>query len=97
MCWSRRAACTHPSRLTTRTLQVPVGRSATDVLAEAGVNVLVKCSDGLCGTCATRYDAAASGEVEHRDYVLSAGERAQRVVLCCSRARQAGAEIVVDL
>jgi ferredoxin-NADP reductase len=80
-----------------RTLQVPIGRSATEVLAEAGVNVLVKCSDGLCGTCATRYDAATSGEVEHRDYVLSAAERAQRVVLCCSRARQADAEIVVDL
>ena len=65
-----------------RTLQVPIGRSATEVLAEAGVNVLVKCSDGLCGTCATRYDAATSGEVEHRDYVLSAAER--RSAWCCA-------------
>jgi hypothetical protein len=57
----------------------------------------VKCSDGLCGVCATRYDAAASAEVDHRDVVLSRQERTQRVILCCSRARQAGGEVVLDL
>ena len=80
-----------------RLLAVPAGRSATEVLAEAGVAIDVKCSDGLCGVCATRYDAAASGEVEHRDVVLSQQERRQRVILCCSRARQADGEIVLDL
>jgi hypothetical protein len=67
------------------------------VLAEAGMAIAVKCSDGLCGVCATRYDAAASDEVEHRDFVLSRLEREQRVILCCSRARYPGGEIVLDL
>jgi len=38
-----------------------------------------------------------AGEIEHRDYVLSAKERAHKVILCCSRAKQPGGEIVVDL
>lgn len=80
-----------------RRLDVPADRSATEVLAQAGIAIDVKCSDGLCGVCATRYDAAASGEVEHRDFVLSQQERARRVILCCSRARQPGGEIVLDL
>jgi reductive dehalogenase len=80
-----------------RVLQVPADRSATDVLAQAGLAVDVKCSDGLCGVCATRYDAAASGAVDHRDVVLGARERAERVILCCSRTMEAGGTLVVDL
>ncbi len=80
-----------------RTLQVPASASATDVLAEAGIAVITKCSDGLCGTCATPYDAAASDAVEHRDFVLSKAERTQRVILCCSRAEQSGGRVVLDL
>ena len=81
-----------------RTLAVPADRSATEVLAEAGLAVAVKCSDGLCGVCATGYDAAASGAVEHRDFVLSeAASGEQQVMLCCSRMQQAGAELVLDL
>jgi ferredoxin-NADP reductase len=78
-----------------RRLPVPVGRSATEVLAAAGVAVDVKCSDGLCGVCATAYDAAASGVVEHRDVVLGAAERAHKVLLCCVRMQQDGALLVL--
>jgi hypothetical protein len=53
-----------------------------------------KCSDGICGVCATPY---LSGEIEHRDYVLSAKARAAKMIVCCSRARQPGGEIVLDL
>jgi ferredoxin-NADP reductase/ferredoxin len=77
------------------TLQVPAHRSATDVLNEAGIAVDLKCSDGLCGVCAAPYDATASGPIEHRDFVLSAQERAAKVILCCSRAREPGGEIVL--
>lgn len=89
----------HPFRLRLgeRVLAVPAHRSATDVLAEAGIVIPVKCSDGLCGVCATPYDAAASGEVEHRDHVLGPAERGQRVVLCCSRMARADAELVLRL
>ncbi|MDP1533719.1 MAG: PDR/VanB family oxidoreductase, partial [Rubrivivax sp.] len=80
-----------------RSLAVPADRSATDVLAAAGIAVDTKCSDGLCGVCATAYDADASAPVEHRDFVLSQHQRRQRIVLCCSRAQVAGGEIVLDL
>ncbi|MFN0184252.1 MAG: flavin reductase family protein, partial [Aquabacterium sp.] len=80
-----------------RELPVPADRSATDVLADAGVAVPVKCSDGLCGVCATPYDAAASGEVDHRDWVLSQVERQRRVVLCCSRVNEPDGVLALDL
>ncbi len=80
-----------------RTLQVPADRSATEVLAEAGIAIATKCSDGLCGVCATAYDAAASDAVEHRDVVLSQAEREKRVILCCSRAKEPAGRLVVDL
>jgi ferredoxin-NADP reductase len=80
-----------------RTLQVPADRSATEVLAEAGIAIATKCSDGLCGVCATAYDATSSDEIEHRDFVLSRAERATRVILCCSRAKATGGRLVVDL
>jgi ferredoxin-NADP reductase len=78
-----------------RRLAVPADRSATDVLQEAGLPVLTKCSDGICGVCAT----AHSGEtaIEHRDYVLSAAQRKDRVILCCSRPAAPGAVLRVEL
>ena len=80
-----------------RTVPVAADQSATEALAAAGVHIDTKCSDGLCGVCAVDYDAAASGEVEHRDFVLGARERQEKIVLCCSRAAQAGERIVVAL
>ena len=80
-----------------RVLTIPPERSATDVLAQSGIKVDTKCSDGLCGVCATPYDASASDQIEHRDFVLGRKERAHKLILCCSRARHAGGEIVVDL
>ncbi|MFO1325771.1 MAG: 4Fe-4S dicluster domain-containing protein [Rubrivivax sp.] len=79
-----------------RTLPVPADRSAADALTEAGLAVPVKCSDGLCGVCACGYDAAASGLVEHRDWVLGDAERTRTVLLCCVRMRDPGAELVID-
>ena len=76
-----------------RDVPVPADRTAADVLNEAGVAVDVKCSDGLCGVCAC---GLVEGEVDHRDYVLSARERETRIVLCRSRAA-AGAVVTVDL
>lgn len=92
------ARINHPFQLVLkrsgRTLEVPASRTATDVLAECGVPVIVKCSDGICGTCATAYLA---GEIDHRDFVLSNRERQTRVILCCSRAKEAGGSIELDL
>lgn len=80
-----------------RTIDVPAGRAATEALAEAGVPVDTKCSDGLCGVCALAYDAAASGPIDHRDHVLGEAARRERVVLCCSRAAEAGGVIALRL
>jgi ferredoxin-NADP reductase len=80
-----------------RILTVPSDRKATEVLAEAGISIDVKCSDGLCGVCASTYDGSASDEIEHRDFVLSLADRQQRVILCCSRAKNEGGTIVLDL
>ena len=77
-----------------RILEVPADRSATDVLAEAGVPVDVKCSDGLCGVCKCR---VLSGAVEHRDFVLSAAQREHEIILCQSRAQGKDGVIEIDL
>ncbi|MEP2922231.1 MAG: reductive dehalogenase [Sulfitobacter sp.] len=79
---------------TGRDLIVAADRSATDVLAENGVHLDVKCSDGLCGVCKC---GLIAGEVEHRDFVLSKAQRADTVILCQSRAAQQGGVIEVDL
>jgi reductive dehalogenase len=78
-----------------RRVGVGAGQSATDALAATGIVIATQCADGLCGVCARGYDRAASAPVEHRDHVLSAREREQRIVLCCSRAAEAGGEIAL--
>ena len=61
---------------------------------DAGVTVDVKCSDGLCGVCQC---GLISGEVEHRDFVLSEKQREKMIILCQSRAAENGGVIEVDL
>ena len=77
-----------------REFLVPADKSATDVLSEHGVHVDVKCSDGICGVCKCRL---VSGDVEHRDFVLSKAQRADAIILCQSRASEPGGIIKVDL
>jgi vanillate O-demethylase ferredoxin subunit len=68
-----------------RTLQVPADRSILQVLEANGFNVPFSCREGLCRTCET---TVCEGEVEHRDYVLSADERKEgkSLMICVSRA-----------
>lgn len=77
-----------------REIVIPADKSATDVLAEHGVHVDVKCADGICGVCKC---GLVSGDVEHRDFVLSKAQRQEVVILCQSRAAQKDGVIVVDL
>ncbi|MCB1361810.1 MAG: oxidoreductase, partial [Rhodobacteraceae bacterium] len=89
----------HPFTLhlarTGRDIAVAADQSATEALAAAGIDVPVKCSDGICGVCAVAHQSPDG--IEHRDYVLSARERAAKVVLCCSRAATDGGTITLDL
>ena len=73
---------------------VPEDKSATDVLSAAGYPVDVKCSDGLCGVCKCRL---ISGDVDHRDFVLSSAQRQTEIILCQSRASAPDGVIEVDL
>ncbi|MFI9385908.1 PDR/VanB family oxidoreductase [Kutzneria sp. NPDC052558] len=73
---------------------VPADRSALDALRAAGLPVLSSCEEGTCGTCET---GVLSGEVDHRDSLLTPAEQAAHEVMfpCVSRARSA--RLVVDL
>ncbi|MEM6637400.1 MAG: reductive dehalogenase [Pseudomonadota bacterium] len=88
----------HPFTLRlTRTgteIVVPSDKTAADVLIAEGVDVDVKCSDGLCGVCKC---GVISGEVEHRDFVLSKSQQASNMILCRSRAKVSEGVVEVDL
>jgi phthalate 4,5-dioxygenase reductase subunit len=73
-----------------RRVEVPSHLSLLAALRRDGIPVASSCEAGVCGTCRL---AVLDGEVEHRDSVLTEGERLSNVVACVSRARSA--EIVV--
>ena len=77
-----------------RMLAVPKDKTAADVLNEDGIRVDVKCSDGICGVCKC---GVKSGDVEHRDFVLSKAQRADTIILCQSRAAQKDGVLEIDL
>ncbi|OED37789.1 NAD-binding oxidoreductase [Chromatiales bacterium (ex Bugula neritina AB1)] len=73
---------------------IPADKSATDVLAENGIHIDVKCSDGICGVCKC---GLLDGDVEHRDYVLSKAQRGESIILCQSRAAAENGVVTVDI
>jgi hypothetical protein len=50
--------------------------------------------EGVCGACETR---VISGEVDHKDLILTPNEQAQNktMMICCSGCK--GAELTLDL
>ncbi len=77
-----------------KTFTVTEDETAADVLQANGYPVDVKCSDGLCGVCQCKF---SSGDVEHRDFVLSKKQRNDTIILCQSRAAEANGVIELDL
>lgn len=75
-------------------LTVPPDQTILQVLRDNGFDIQSACEEGICGTCET---AVLAGEVEHRDALLSAEERAENktMMVCVSRAK--GSRIVLDL
>ena len=75
-------------------LTVPADQTILDCLIEHGCDPMFDCKRGDCGVCST---VVMEGEVDHRDYFLSAAEKAggQVMQICISRAR--GARLVLDL
>lgn len=76
---------------TGETLRVPADRSALEVLREHGLALLSSCELGLCGSCVCGY---RDGIVIHRDSVLDANARRDRILPCVSRAR---VKVTLDL
>jgi len=76
------------------TVTVPPDKSLLDALNDAGIPVPCSCQQGICGTCEVR---VLGGEVDHRDSILSAAERAtnETMMACVSRARSS--RLVLDI
>lgn len=81
---------------TGQVLDVAANQSISDVLDDNAIFVPVSCEEGVCGTCLTH---VKSGEIEHRDVFLSKKEREEgkQILTCCSRAKNAGDVIELDL
>jgi phthalate 4,5-dioxygenase reductase subunit len=77
---------------TGETIDVPVGTSILDALRESGHSVPSSCESGSCGSCRTKL---VSGDVDHRDFVLTPDEHADNIMVCVSRGR--GGEVVIDI
>ena len=67
-------------------------KSIVQVLAEHGFDIATSCMAGLCGSCKVGY---LSGEVDHRDLVLSDSARTECLTTCVSRAKSP--VLVLDL
>jgi cytochrome P450/ferredoxin-NADP reductase len=67
-----------------KTVIVPADKTALQVLAEEGMQVLNSCQAGNCGSCETRI---LDGTPEHRDVYLTKGQKARndRMMICVSR------------
>lgn len=76
---------------------VPVraDQSALAALQEARPDVSYSCRQGFCGTCVQQVTA---GEVEHRDNTLTGRQRELgQMLVCVSRAKRDGGQLVLDI
>ncbi|WP_157268960.1 PDR/VanB family oxidoreductase [Azohydromonas aeria] len=77
-----------------RVISIAPDKTVTQALSEAGVEIMVSCEQGVCGTCLTR---VLQGEVDHRDAYLTPEEQAanDQFTPCCSRSKSP--RLVLDL
>lgn len=68
------------------TLSIPVGKSILEVAEAEGLSVISSCGEGTCGTCET---PVVSGEVDHRDSILTDEEKVEcdSMFICVSRSK----------
>ena len=83
--------------LSRRRMDLAVGADQTllEAIRAAGVFADSSCEQGLCSTCRVR---VISGEIEHRDQILSTQEKARgdTMMMCVSRGRP-GDKLVLDI
>jgi vanillate O-demethylase ferredoxin subunit len=66
-------------------VEVPVGQTAVQALSAAGIEVLVSCEQGHCGSCLT---PVLEGTPDHRDQFMLPEEHEKNDAFtpCCSRS-----------
>ena len=66
-----------------REFEVAPGSTILETLRQAGLNVPASCEQGVCGTCET---TILEGTPDHRDLLLTPGEKAsgKTMMICCS-------------
>ncbi len=67
-------------------LVIEPGQTIAEILIQKGVDVKMSCQSGVCGTCITK---VIDGKPDHRDFVLTDGEKAanNKMTICCSRSK----------
>jgi ferredoxin len=67
-------------------VQVPPDVTVMEALRSVNIDIQSDCGEGLCGSCEVQ---VLSGEVDHRDKVLTSTERQthHKMMVCCSRAQ----------
>ncbi|MDQ0587029.1 PDR/VanB family oxidoreductase [Variovorax paradoxus] len=77
-----------------RRFTVAADQSILDCLIDNGCDPMFDCKRGECGVCAT---PVLEGEIDHRDYVLTAREKAEGNVMQICISRVKGARLVLDI
>jgi vanillate O-demethylase ferredoxin subunit len=77
-----------------RRVPIPPGETILDALVREGLQLSFSCKEGICGACET---SVISGLPDHRDMILTEGDRAANtsMMICCSGSQTP--ELVLDL
>ena len=77
-----------------RVITIAPDETVVQALSNAGVEIMVSCEQGVCGTCLTR---VLDGTPDHRDCYLTPEEQAanDQFTPCCSRSKSV--RLVLDL
>jgi vanillate O-demethylase ferredoxin subunit len=77
-----------------REFEVRPGQTILQTLLDAGIDAAHSCMEGICGACET---SVLEGQPDHRDVVLTEGERqaGRTMMICCSGCK--GERLVLDL
>lgn len=75
-----------------RTVRVAADQSVLSAVRTELPDLAYSCAQGFCGTCQQR---VLSGDIDHRDGLLTEAERADTMLICVSRCH--GGRLVLDL
>jgi len=77
-----------------RSIEVPANKSIAQALKDAGIDSLLSCEQGVCGTCLT---VVLEGIPDHRDLIQTEQEKAENrfIAVCCSRSKSK--KLVLDI